>query len=325
MKTSNFIVRIPEPCHEDWNKMKPDSKGKFCHSCSKSVFDFSTKTDAEIKDILLEYKDQKVCGHFKKSQINRPLNIRINLFDLPKNISTTKAFAIALFLVFGTFLFSCTDEHGQKVDKIEVVETVTEQPQYSIGMMAVDIPPPPPIDSAKREGTMMTGETVIMINEEHIDGGISIEEVTTEDVPVMDSVYLEEVTIVDYLEPLIDSETLSGSVSVTTGLVSYYVVQPDSVVEDANKTTNKQSELTIYPNPSNGEFTVKYQIKKRTNSIIEIYDLKGILIKTIVNVTNQHEGNYQIPVSLNEMPNGIYLVSLINGDEKFVERVVIER
>jgi hypothetical protein len=97
------------------------------------------------------------------------------------------------------------------------------------------------------------------------------------------------------------------------------------VVEDANKTTNKQSELTIYPNPSNGEFTVKYQLKKRANAIIEIYDLKGILIKTIVNVTNQHEGNYQIPVSLNEMPNGIYIVSLIKGDEKFVERVVIER
>jgi hypothetical protein len=69
MKTSNIIVRIPEPCHEDWNKMEPDSKGKFCNSCSKAVFDFSTKTDVEIKDILLEYKDQKVCGHFKNRKL----------------------------------------------------------------------------------------------------------------------------------------------------------------------------------------------------------------------------------------------------------------
>lgn len=322
----NFIVNIPEPCHEDWNKMEPHAKGKFCNSCSKAVFDFSTKTDAEIKDILLEYKDQKVCGHFKKSQINRPLNISIYLFDLPKNISTTKAFAIALFLVFGTFLFSCTDEHGRKVDKIEVVDTVTKQSQYSIGMMAVDIPQPPPIDSITGEGTMMTGDTVIMINEEHIDGGISFEEVITQDVPIMDSVNLEEVTVVDYLEPLFDSETMSGSVSVTTGFVSYCVVQSDSVVEEANKAVNIKRELTVYPNPSNGDFTISYEVtKKRADVLLEIYDLKGMLIKTLVNIANQYEGAYHIPVTLSELPNGIYLVNLIKGDKKYAERVVIEK
>src|ERR1700741_493707 len=115
MKTSSLIIRIPEPCHEDWNPRGPDAKGKFCNSCSKSVFDFSNKTDAEVKNILMEYKDQKVCGHFKKSQVDRPLNIKVNLNELPRNVSATKAFVIALFLVFGTFLFSCTDNHGHKV------------------------------------------------------------------------------------------------------------------------------------------------------------------------------------------------------------------
>src|ERR1044071_6840987 len=102
MKPANqFIVNIPEPCHEDWNKMLPDEKGKFCLSCNKSVFDFSNKTDTEIRNILLEHKDQKVCGHFKKSQVGRPLNFKIDLNNLPRNVSSTKAFAIALFIVFG--------------------------------------------------------------------------------------------------------------------------------------------------------------------------------------------------------------------------------
>ena len=320
MKTPNFIVSIQEPCHEDWNKMQPDEKGKFCNSCSKSVFDFSTKTDSEIKDILLEYKDQKVCGHFKKSQVNRPLNISINLKDLPKNISLTKAFAIALFLVFGTFLFSCTDNNGNKVGEIEVVSL----PQYTIGMMSVDVPPPPP-DSIIETSTMMTGDTVIMMNEEHVDGGISFIETPNENESIMDSVNLEEITIVDYLEPLIDPEIMSGRVMSTTGLISIYSVQADSITDDTNKALSINRELNIFPNPSSGEFTVKYLVKKKTNVLLEIYDLKGILIRTLVDISNQYEGNYQIPVNLNELPNGIYLVSLIKGDKKMVERVVIER
>src|SRR3954471_8170718 len=153
MKPSNFIVRIPEPCHEDWNKMQPDAKGKFCNSCNKSVFDFSNKTDNEIRDILIEHKDQKVCGHFKKSQVNRPLNITINLSNLPRNISITKAFGIALFIVFGTLLFSCTDEKGAKIDGIEIVDS---------GINGLPELPPPPAAIADSL-IPLTGEPVMDI------------------------------------------------------------------------------------------------------------------------------------------------------------------
>ncbi len=332
MKTPNFIVRIPEPCHEDWNKMEPDAKGKFCNSCSKSVFDFSTKTDAEIKDILLEYKDQKVCGHFKKSQVNRPLNICINLKDLPKNISMTKAFGIALFLVFGTFLFSCTDEHGQKVDKIEVVETEPQSQRYMLGMMSVDIPPPP-IDSISEACTMMTGdvittlgslETTYIMNEEHVDGGISFEEIPVEEiVPVP----LVKDTII-YEEPMIVGQMIIPYSEIDSTVV---MLKDTSVNEatkkiETNRSIIKSKELVIYPNPSNGEFIITYELVKRTNVRLDIFDMKGILIRTVVNVSNQYEGKYQIPVNLNELPNGIYLVNLIKDEKAFeVERLVIER
>ncbi|HOZ86329.1 MAG TPA: hypothetical protein PL029_01165, partial [Bacteroidia bacterium] len=123
MKTQGYIVRIPEPCHEDWNSMQPHAKGKFCSSCSKVVFDFSNKTDTEIRDLLMSYKDQKVCGHFKKTQVNRPLNISVNFNDLPKNVSSTKSFAIAVFLVFGTLLFSCTNHEGNKIAEVQIKNT----------------------------------------------------------------------------------------------------------------------------------------------------------------------------------------------------------
>ena len=322
MKTSNFIVRVPEPCHEDWNSMQPDAKGKFCNSCSKSVFDFSNKTDAEIKDILLEYKDQKVCGHFKKSQVNRPLNISINFKDLPKNISMTKAFAIALFLVFGTFLFSCTDEHGQKVGKIEVVETKPQSQRYMLGMMSIDIPPPT-IDSITQLTETISGDIESVYIEGNVAGGISFEEVNPEEIVVMDTVVKEEpapenfvvgMMVMSY--PVIDkTDTISKDSSDINN------TRRIETTEAINKTTN----FVIYPNPSNGEFTITYDVIKRMNVVVNIIDLKGLLIKNVVDITNQYEGKYKIPVNLSDLPNGIYLVNLIMGNKKFVERLVIER
>lgn len=329
MKISNLIVRILEPCHEDWNRMQPDTEGKFCISCSKSVFDFSNKTDTEIRDILVEYKDQKVCGHFKKSQVNRPLNISINLHDLPKNMSVTKAFAIALFVVFGTFLFSCTDNHGQKINEIEVVNKESEK--YTIGMMVVDVPPPS-ADSIGVGCEIMTGESImpadsvekIFYDHSTISGGISYEEIPVVEVlPVSatkDSIIYEEPMVVGQMTmPFTESDST--------------VVKPKDtiVVENARKkeikeATVKSSELVIYPNPSNGEFIIKYELLKRTSIRLDIFDTKGILIKTVVDVSHQHEGKYQIPVNLNELPNGIYLVNLIKNDRIFVvERLIIER
>lgn len=325
MKNSNFIIRIPEPCHEDWNSMQPDSKGKFCNSCSKSVFDFSTKTDTEIRDILVEYKDQKVCGHFKKSQINRTLNISIILRDLPKNISMTKAFAIALFLVFGTFLFSCTNEQGQKVDSIEITNSEKE------GMILGDLSfaPPPPSDFIVGKNEMMSGDTIMTIDtliktrsnymESTIDGGISFEEVP----------YIEEV-IPEPVNQLITE-------NFTTGSMAVYIEEPkDTIATDSMSITAskkiveqddiiKQISFGIYPNPSNGEFTIKYDVLTRADVSLDIFDMKGVLVKTIVSISNQYEGHYQIPVNLSELTNGIYLVNLINNGKKFTERLVIER
>ena len=310
MKPANFIVRIPEPCHEDWNKMQPDAKGKFCNSCNKSVFDFSNKTDNEIRDILIEHKDQKVCGHFKKSQINRPLNITININTLPRNISITKAFGIALFIVFGTLLFSCTDEKGAKIDGIEIVDSTING--------TVAIPPPPPnelIDSM----IPMTGEPVVetepMYNYQNtVAGGISY----------------EEIPVVQTPPPPPPVEQVLG------GLIAYEIYTPDSVPTDSiisndfkkiadQSPVNKPKVFNVYPNPNTGEFTIKYDLLKRSDVRITIFNMNGSLVKSVVNIAGQYEGQYHVPVNLNELPNGIYIVSLINSGTQSTERLVIAR
>ena len=72
MKKS-IVIRIPQPCHEDWSKMTATEKGKFCKVCTKEVFDLTSKTDEELVKILT--KNKNACGRVKKSQLNREVKL----------------------------------------------------------------------------------------------------------------------------------------------------------------------------------------------------------------------------------------------------------
>ncbi len=111
-------ISIPEPCHENWGAMTPNEQGRFCGSCQKTVVDFTNFSAEDIQNYFTKHYGQKVCGRFKKQQLN-PIDIQIpsTIFN---QMSASRKFALALLLVFGTTLFSCTDNNGQPATLGEV-------------------------------------------------------------------------------------------------------------------------------------------------------------------------------------------------------------
>jgi hypothetical protein len=80
-----------------------------------------------------------------------------------------------------------------------------------------------------------------------------------------------------------------------------------------------QASLMVYPNPSNGVFTVKLP-EQITVSEISIYDLTGRIVQ-------QRKGDAVLATSgtridLSEQQNGMYLLVLRNGTDTFVHRLV---
>ncbi len=119
-----YSISIPKPCHEDWSKMTPNEKGRFCTSCTKTVVDFTKMSPDAIQDYLHNNKDQRICGHIKQSQLDS-INLRIPEAVIHQNQSFHRLFLLALLISMGITLFNCEDENGQKkkIESIEVVET----------------------------------------------------------------------------------------------------------------------------------------------------------------------------------------------------------
>ena|SRR6218665_1757128 len=161
METTNTIrISIPKPCHEDWDTMKPNEKGAFCMKCAKTVVDFTHKTTEEIKDFLAAQSGKKVCSRFMSSQLDgkqsenekesgkeeKNIRFQIPLYLLPRRLSFRNAFVYAVFIIFGTTLFSCKTTSGEMVgeisatvDTMRVIETVIPEQPRILGDTIIEI------------------------------------------------------------------------------------------------------------------------------------------------------------------------------------------
>ncbi len=94
-------ISIPQPCHEDWNKMTPQEQGRFCDSCQKCVVDFTGFTDEQLYKYFAEHRIEKVCGRFQNWQLKRVVALP------PEPCSRFYRWVISLGLVvFLTKMFS---------------------------------------------------------------------------------------------------------------------------------------------------------------------------------------------------------------------------
>ena len=113
MRTS-ITVTIPEPCHEDWNKMTPREQGRHCRSCNKTVIDFTSKTDEQI--IKIFKAEGKLCGRFKRQQLDREI---VLARKDKNNYLSWVASGIFAFLAFGN-----QDVYAQGAPKTVKVDSV---------------------------------------------------------------------------------------------------------------------------------------------------------------------------------------------------------
>lgn len=346
MKTSGVSIQIPNPCHEPWEGMQPNAQGRFCGSCQKTVIDFTGKSDTEIRDLLLAQAGQKVCGHFKKTQVNRPLQLTMPV--LPRQVMPRKVFAMALLFVFGTNLVSCYDYQGQKINAIELN---TGMPEFGLNETTGEVSSP---KDMPEDTTPVKTPTVLLPPD--------IEPVMRGDVRMVPEVMGKVEFIPDPTDSLLTTgvktcpadssktkDTTDDSVLHMVGMIrmpeekvldvmggAVYTVQAEEPMTDTtaawvapdkknSKILNHESGLTVFPNPSDGAFTIEYKVSTPSDVRLDIFDMAGNFITNLVTIRSQHNGNYRIPVDLSHKAAGAYVAVLILNGKRSSARLIVSK
>lgn len=131
-------ITIPNPCHENWDEMLPESQGKHCLVCQKTVVDFTGWEPAAISGYLKEKAGQKLCGRFKTSQLEQ--SAEISHTDWIKHIAQSgmsfiKKIAAVVIIVFGVSASSCNDDKAATGDVRPATDTIESVPQQTMGIV----------------------------------------------------------------------------------------------------------------------------------------------------------------------------------------------
>lgn len=83
-----------------------------------------------------------------------------------------------------------------------------------------------------------------------------------------------------------------------------------------------ENQMKIYPNPFNYTTTIDYQMKTSGIVAINLYDISGKALRQLV-AGHQEKGNYQITLSTDDLPSGLYFVRARLKDEIKVEKIYL--
>lgn len=83
------------------------------------------------------------------------------------------------------------------------------------------------------------------------------------------------------------------------------------------------NQVFVYPNPTSDVVTIDFQLTEKTNVCIEVYDVAGKLIQTLVCDQNYDGGGYKKKWNVLEYGNGVYYIKITTELGSATKRVLV--
>lgn len=88
---------------------------------------------------------------------------------------------------------------------------------------------------------------------------------------------------------------------------------------------SNQTQLRSFPSPTSGASNVQFATATAGQASLEVYDLNGKLIHTLIKTETQAGEPYQLYYDASHLPEGIYIYRLTTAQEVVVEKFVVAR
>jgi hypothetical protein len=130
-----FKIKNTFACSENWDKMNPTEKGKFCQVCTKEVIDFTTLSKNEIIAVFKKNNYQALCARAYPSQLST-IYLEESIESMSWNLPFWQKFLLMLLVCFGPEFLNVNLVFAQDTTVIQtevlVQDTLkTELPQLS--------------------------------------------------------------------------------------------------------------------------------------------------------------------------------------------------
>ena len=125
--------------------------------------------------------------------------------------------------------------------------------------------------------------------------------------------------LISYTNSLIEEATDDFTVNILNSAAAWLpnVVIPIVIQNNLDLADNRSQQVTLYPNPSRGSFTVSWFDNLETK--IDLFDLQGRIV--LSKTTNANS----VELDIHEFSDGIYLVSIENESTKLIKKIVLKR
>jgi len=323
-------LSIPKPCHEDWNAMTPQDRGRFCASCQKTVIDFSQMSDSQIADFFKRPKDS-VCGHFSNSQLNRVINIPkkripwVRYFftiALPAFLFALKAGAQGAVLVRGRVAVKTQPD---KKEQCEVKPEVLQEKKILKGKV---------IDE---EGNPITFASVVIESKKirvqtNSEGNFELKYDGNEAVDIWISSVGYETKVISSKQfqtnealTITLAARVQGGVEIVLGTVAWK--KPKTIpLFEPKKSDTAFSKFAVYPNPATAGGTINIEPKKMEAGSyqVQLINSNGEVVQTFqIVIENKTQ---RLSVQVMQVPAGPYFLQLTNrkNNKRYTEIIVVQ-
>jgi len=310
-------VQVKEPCHENWQNMTANEKGRFCASCQKTVVDFTLMNDRQILEHLSK-ANGGTCGRFANDQLERDLKAKV-----VKSKSRWAYFLNMLIPVLFTNLGSSTKGDAVTKGRPTMVNSANfeDDLKYSgtVGIViiwdsTVQEEKPPATDCPARE---LEEEILPDTMVKFIPPIIAFDDTTS---PKADTFIKGEVKI-----PLPENCSYGrlGGISIGTTIIE----EPNSIKQFAKDTLAKlgiKRPIKAYPNPvtAGQSVTIDFSPKSLGTYNVDLFDINGRMIYSRqVNMVFEKQ-SFQVP-TISSWSKGTYIIRITGEGKDNVHNVKV--